>query len=136
RWGRLHRIVFSHPLGGPFNLPDASGLYGFTNLSAQLPGLARPGGYEVLDASGHSVRANSVNGFMFGSGPARRKVAEMTDGFVPLQIIPGGQSGVLGNPLYASQLGRWLTNQYKPMPLSVSAATANPAAVLSFQPRP
>jgi penicillin amidase len=54
---------------------------------------------------------------------------------VPQQIIPGGQNSVLGNPLYASQLGRWLTNQYKPMPLSVSAATANPAAVLSFQPR-
>lgn len=136
RWGRLHRIVFSHALGGPFNLPDASGLYGFTNLSAQLPGVARPGGYEVLDASGHSVRANTVNGFMFGSGPARRKVAEMTDGFVPQQIIPGGQRAVLGNPLYASQLGRWLTNQYKPMPLSVSAATASPASVLSFQPRP
>ena len=136
RWGRLHRIVFAHPLGGPFNLPDAAGLYDFTNLSPQLPGLARPGGYEVLDASGHSVRANSVNGFMFGSGPARRKVAEMTDGFVPQQILPGGQSGVLGNVLYASQLGRWLTNQYKPMPLSVSAATASPAAVLSFQPRP
>jgi penicillin amidase len=136
RWGRLHRIVFAHALGGPFNLPDAAGLYGFTNLSPQLPGVARPGGYEVLDASGHSVRANSVNGFMFGSGPARRKVAEMTDGFVPQQILPGGQSGVLGNPLYASQLGRWLTNQYKPMPLSVSAATANPATVLSFQPRP
>ncbi len=135
RWGRLHRIVFAHPLGGPFNVPDATGLYGFTNLSAQLPGVARPGGYEVLDASGHSVRANTVNGFTFGSGPARRKVAEMTDGFVPQQILPGGQSGVLGNPLYASQLGRWLTNQYKPMPLSVSAATTSPATVLNFQPR-
>jgi penicillin amidase len=72
---------------------------------------------------------------MFGSGPARRKVAEMTNGFTPEQILPGGQSGVLGSPLYASQLGRWLTNQYKPMPLSPSVATANPAAVLSFQPR-
>jgi penicillin amidase len=136
RWGRLHRIVFSHSLGGPFNLPDASALYGFANLSAQLPGLARPGGYEVLDASGHSVRANTVNGFMFGSGPARRKVAEMTDGFVPQQILPGGQSGVLGNPLYASQLGRWLTNRYKPMPLDPAVATASPASVLNFQPRP
>ncbi len=136
RWGRLHRIVFAHALGGPFNLPDASGLYGFTNLSPQLPGVARPGGYEVLDASGHSVRANTVNGFMFGSGPARRKVAEMTAGFTPQQILPGGQSGVLGSPLYASQLGRWLTNRYKPMPLSVAAATAPPTTVLSFQPRP
>jgi len=136
RWGRLHRIVFDHPLGGPFNLPDTAGTYGFTNLSPQLPGVARPGGYEVLDASGHGVRANSVNGFMFGSGPARRFVGEMTDGFTPSQILPGGQSGVLGSPRYASQLGRWLTNRYKPMPLNVAAATAAPSAVLSFQPRP
>jgi len=128
--------VFDHPLGGPFNLPDTAGTYGFTNLSPQLPGVARPGGYEVLDASGHGVRANSVNGFMFGSGPARRFVGEMTDGFTPSQILPGGQSGVLGSPGYASQLGRWLTNRYKPMPLNVAAATAAPSAVLSFQPRP
>src|SRR5690606_24631539 len=24
RWGRLHRIVFDHPLGGPFSLPGAN----------------------------------------------------------------------------------------------------------------
>ncbi len=134
RWGRLHRVVFSHPLGGPFNLPGTPA-YGFTNLSAQLPGIARGGGYEVVDASGHSVRANTVNGFMFGAGPARRFLGELTDGFTPLQILPGGQSGVLGSPFYASQLSRWLVNAYKPMPLDVTVATTNPLLTISFQPR-
>jgi penicillin amidase len=134
RWGRLHRIVFDHPLGGPFNLPGTPA-YGFTNLSPQLPGIARGGGYEVVDASGHSVRANTVNGFMFGSGPARRFLSEMTDGYTPLQILPGGQSGVLGSPFYASQLSRWLVNAYKPMPLNVTVATTNPLTTISFQPR-
>ena len=50
------------------------------------------------------------------------------------QIIPGGQSGVLGSPFYASQLGRWLTNQYKPVNIKVSDAVANPIVTLNFVP--
>lgn len=135
RWGRLHRIVFDHPLGGPFNIPNANGLYGFTNLSAQLLGVPRQGGFEAVDASSHSARANTVNGFMFGSGPARRFVGEMTTPIVAKQILPGGQSGRLGSPLYVSQLGRWLTNGYKTLHISVADATAQPASTVSFVPR-
>ena len=135
RWGRLHRIVFDHPLGGPFNLPDANATYGFANVSPQLLGVARPGGYEVVDDSDHSVRANSVNGFMFTNGPARRFVGEMTSPATMRQILPGGQSGVLGSPRYASQLGRWLTNQYKPLVIDVTQSTTNPVTRLDFIPR-
>jgi penicillin amidase len=134
RWGRLHRIVFDHPLGGPFNIPGANP-YPFTNLSAQLPGLARAGGYEAVDASSHNTRANTLNGFMFGSGPARRFVGEMGAPIVAQQILPGGQSGVIGGPGYVSQLPRWLTNRYKPLNIPVSTATASPIATLSFVPR-
>lgn len=127
RWGKLHRIVFDHALGGPFNIPGP-GLYGLTNLSSELQGVARQGGYEAVDASSHSSRANSVNGFMFGSGPARRFVGEMSTPIVADQIYPGGQSGVLGSPAYISQLPRWLVNAYKPLPID---QTAHQAAVLS-----
>lgn len=132
-WGRLHRIVFDHPLGGPFNLPGANP-YGFSNLSAELPGVARPGGYEVVDASGHNVRASTVNGFMFGSGAARRFVGDMTSPIDARQIIPGGQSGVLGSPTYASQLGRWLTNRYKPLVIGRDAALQGEVSRLEFTP--
>jgi penicillin amidase len=136
RWGRLHRIVFDAPLGGPFNIPDANATYGFANLSAQLPGLARPGGYEVVDDSDNPIRANTVNGFMFTNGPARRFVGEMTSPIAAQQILPGGQSGVLGSPYYASQLGRWLTNNYKTLVLDVTTATTNPVTRLDFVPSP
>jgi len=43
-------------------------------------------------------------------------------------------SGVLGSPFYASQLGRWLTNQYKPVNIKVSDAVANPIVTLNFVP--
>ncbi len=133
RWGKLHRIIFDHPLGGPFNLPGANP-YGFSNLAADLPGLARPGGYETVDAAGHGIRAQGVNGFMFGSGPARRFVGEMSTPIKGWEIIPGGQSGVLGSPLYASQLGRWLTNQYHDLKISAAAAAAASPTVVDFAP--
>jgi len=52
-WGKLHRIVFDHTLGAdPFNIPNGGG---FTDLGPGLPGLARQGGYEAVDASSHSA---------------------------------------------------------------------------------
>src|SRR6185369_7509227 len=53
RWGRLHRIVFRHPLGAPFDVPSAGG---FRDLAPDLPGVARAGGYGTVDAALHPVR--------------------------------------------------------------------------------
>lgn len=113
RWGKLHRIVFDHPLGGPFNAPPAGG---FQNVEPDLPGVAKAGGFGVVDASGHDPRADSVNDFMFGSGPARRFVGVMRrSGVEAYQIIPGGEKGAPTSPFYVNQLGRWLTNHYHPL---------------------
>lgn len=123
RWGKLHRIVFDHVLGGPFNIPQAAG---FEDVGPGLRGVGRAGGYEVVDASSHNARASSINGFMFGSGPSRRFVGEMTSaGVNAFQIIPGGQSGIIGSPFYANMLGRWLTNRYHPMLLTPAAVAAD-----------
>ncbi len=125
RWGKLHRIVFDHPLNDVFSLPN--GLYGLVSPEG-LDGIARAGGYEVLDASSHSARADGLNEFMFGSGPARRFVGEIfPDGIVAEQIVPGGQSGVLGNMLYANQLYFWLVNAH--LPLFTDANTVEAIAV-------
>lgn len=133
RWGKLHRIVFDHALGGPFNIPGP-GLYGLTNLGAGLDGVARQGGYEAVDASSHSSRANTLNGFMFGSGPARRFVGEMSTPIVADQIYPGGQNAVLGSPGYISQLPRWLVNAYKPVPIDQTAHQAAVVSTINFVP--
>ncbi|VAW38612.1 Penicillin amidase precursor [hydrothermal vent metagenome] len=119
RWGKLHRIEFSHVLGSSLTIPN--GLFGFSTI-AGLDGIPRAGGYQVLDASGHNVRANSLNGFMFASGAARRFVGEMTDlGPVMAQVIPGGQSGVVtSGPLYVNQLFSWLVNSYLPLFIDIN----------------
>ncbi|MBL8299850.1 MAG: penicillin acylase family protein [Rhodanobacteraceae bacterium] len=133
QWGKLHRIVFAHPLGPFFSLPGANP-YGFENYSAVLPGVARAGGFDAVDASTHNTRANAVNEFMFSRGAARRFVGEMTAEISASEIIPGGQSAVLGSPFYASQLGRWLTNNYHALPVGIAAATAASPSVQEFVP--
>jgi penicillin G amidase len=110
RWGRLHRIVFRHPLGGPFSIPPGAG---FTDLGSGLPGVATDGGFGVVDASSHNPRASTLNGFMFSSGPARRFVAEArTSHPNAVEVIPGGESGNPAGPWFGNQLGLWLTNDY------------------------
>jgi penicillin G amidase len=110
RWGKLHRIVFRHPLGGPFSIPTGAG---FTDLGPGLPGVATDGGFSVVDASSHNPRASTLNGFMFGSGPARRFVAEARRTHPKaVQVIPGGESGNPAGPWFGNQLGLWLTDDY------------------------
>lgn len=133
RWGKLHRIVFRHPLNAdPFNVPNGGGL---SDLGEGLPGVARAGGYQTVDASSHGVRASGLNDFMFSSGPARRTVAEMTPGKPTVdEIIPGGRSGVLVSPFYTNQLMRWLVNDYLPLSFGENDAQAGAMTVQSFTP--
>jgi penicillin amidase len=134
RWGKLHRIVFAHPLGGPFNIPGTNP-FPIVNVGPGLPGVARPGNYEVVDDSDVSVRANTVNGFMFTNGPERRFVASMGSPITALQIYPGGQSGSpSAGAAYISQLPRWLVNAYKPLNIGRNAAVAGEVARLDFVP--
>jgi penicillin amidase len=110
RWGKLHRIVFRHPLGGPYNTPPAGGA--FPAPLAGLEGIPVDGGFEVVDASSHNSRANTLNGFMFSSGPVRRMVSEATRTKInAVTSLPGGASGVLTSNLYINLLRPWLTNE-------------------------
>ena len=116
RWGRLHRIVFDAALGGPFSIPGVTPE--FPPSFPDLPGLAVDGGFGVVDASSHSARAAGSNEFRFGSGPNRRYVGEpgRWPGSIDAETsLPGGNSGVLGDPFYANLLGRWLTNDTYPL---------------------
>jgi penicillin amidase len=123
RWGKLHRVVFDHPTRSPqWSIPPAGSPL---NVSAELRGFARAGGLGVLDASSHSARAQTLNSFMFSSGPARRMISTMfPDGPVVFQVIPGGESGTPGSPQQVDQLALWLVNAYKPLPVSLEQVEA------------
>jgi penicillin amidase len=111
RWGSLHRLILKHPLGEPFSIPPAGGA--FPPPFSDLAGIPVDGGFEVVDASSHSARADSHDDFMFDAGPARRYVGQPRR--APRRIeaetsLPGGESGVLGSPFYANLLEQWLIN--------------------------
>ncbi len=116
-WGQLHRFVLEHPLGGPFNVPGAGSPYPFTDLSANLPGLARDSGWETVNPGGGTLRVSGVNDFMFSgaTAPGRRFVGEMSLPINAVEVIPGGNSAVLGDPHYVDQLPLWLVGQYHPL---------------------
>jgi penicillin amidase len=112
------RIVFDHPFEDSFDIPPQAG---FENLSPDLRGLSRDGGYNVVNASGFSARSIGLNSFMFGGGPVRRYVGHVTSAGVVtgVNVVPGGPSGVPGDPGYATQLATWLTADYHSVRMSV-----------------
>jgi penicillin amidase len=133
RWGKLHRIVFAHPLGGPFSVPPAAGA-----LPAPLAGLAgipTDGGFSTVDASSHSARAATLNGFMFGAGPVRRFVGEVGRGRTHAESIwAGGTSGVLGDPNYTLFLPQWLANETVPLALGIGESLRGAQRVVLLRP--
>lgn len=134
RWGKLHRIVFAHPMDGPFSVPPASGFF-----PAPLPGLRgipKAGGFGAVDASSHDARAASVDAFMFGSGPSNRLVVELSPGAVRRSesVWPGGASAVPGSPSYLNLLPLWLTNDTVPLHFRRSDLEKDSASVTRFVP--
>jgi len=110
RWGKLHRITFAHRFLPDFSVPPAGG---YSDLAPELPGVARDGGYEVVNASSFSARADTLNAFRFSGGPVRRYVGTSSRWAVSgWNVVPGGRSGDPADPSFTVQLGRWLTGEY------------------------
>ena len=109
RWGRLHRIEFTHPLGSVFSIPPAGGA--FPAPLANVRGIPTDGGFQTVDASSHNARGKAPDEFMYTVAPAHRTVVQAgRDDMIAKSIWPGGTSGVLGSPNYAQFLERYLVN--------------------------
>ncbi|HEY6747109.1 MAG TPA: penicillin acylase family protein [Mycobacteriales bacterium] len=133
RWGRLHRLTLDSPLGGPFNAPPA-----FGRFPAPLPGLGGlpvDGGYGTVDAAAHNPRADSADGFTFGSGPARRYVGILTRrGPVGRSALPGGTSALPADRHYLDLLPSYLTNDSYPVRVTVAAIRRATESVTVLRP--
>ncbi len=142
RWGKLHRKVFEHEFEDllgvrDFSVPPAGG---FDDLAPDLRGVPRDGGYEVVNASGFSARADGVNSFMFGGGPVRRYAGAAGAGVDPnarvvgFNVVPGGSAGDADAPTGVSQLGMWLTADQHPVEMSEDQALRGAQRVERFDP--
>jgi len=133
RWGKLHRITFSHVLGAPFSIPPAGGA--FPQPLANLPGIPTDGGYQTVDAASHPVTAGTVSGFMFGSGPSERFVSEAeNEGMRGVSSLPGGISGILGSPFYVNLLPQWLTDHAYPQLMTEDQLEDHILSVMELRP--
>jgi penicillin amidase len=122
RWGRLHRVIFDHPLGAPFSIPPAGGA--FPAPQPGLPGIPVDGGTFSVDVANTMVPnmvnrpddADSPAAFVFRFGPGQRYVARARSfGFESEASQAGGASGVPGSPFYLNLLEEWLTNRTHPL---------------------
>jgi penicillin amidase len=135
-WGKLHRITFDAELA-QYSVPPQNG---FQDLAPDLPGISRDGGYDVVNASGFSARADAANEFRFGGGPVRRYVGAAGLGVSPAarvegwNVIPGGSSGIPGDPRYTKQLPTWLTADQHPVEMFETQAEQDALSVERFVP--
>ncbi len=147
--GRASQRV-THPFVSSFSVPPAGG---FVDLAPGLTGLSRDGGYEVVNASGFSARADGLNSFKFGGGPVRRYVGgpndndsdgceddsdnDPTSGKIKgVNVMPGGPSGNALSPNYVTQLGDWLTGEHHRVRMNKSVPPDKTQSSESFVPGP
>jgi penicillin amidase len=140
RWGRLHRIVLRHPLGGVegnFNLPPAFGF--FPPPLAGLSGIPVDGGFETVDEAppldANNVRVSDSDSFMFDFGPTGRFVARPGRHKVKaVTSLPGGESAIPGSPFYLNLLEPYLNNKTFRMLVSPHEVKRDAVSIQEFMP--
>jgi penicillin amidase len=115
RWGKVHRITFTSPLGAPYTIPSPGNR--LTSPLPGLPGLPIDGASSVPDAANHPLRADTPARFTtVGGVPLRRFVAQATrSGWQSVNSLHGGLSEDLGSRFEQNLLGDWLTNETYPV---------------------
>lgn len=118
RWGKLHRVMLDHPLGGPFSIPPAGGAFPAPLAADGLPGIPVDGGNLTVDLASNRLLDDTPGAFVVRAGPSQRYTARARifgKGFDGEMSLPGGESGVLGSPFYVNLLEEWLTNRAHPL---------------------
>ncbi len=136
RWGRLHRVMLDHPIGGEFSIPPASGAFP-APLGSNLPGIPVDGGLVSVDVSNNALLIDNPAAFIVRFGPSTRFVARpriIGRGFDTDASLPGGESGVPGSPFLVNLLETWLTNETRPLRQTTVELVGNTATVENISP--
>ncbi|HOO98503.1 MAG TPA: penicillin acylase family protein, partial [Bacteroidales bacterium] len=106
-WGRIHRLVLSHPLGS-VKLIDL--LFGFNSVSYQVGG------------SSHTVCPYAYSpGFIVDHGASERHIFNTADWDESFTVIPTGASGVPSAEFYLSQTEKYVNMEFYRDPFSDEA---------------
>jgi penicillin G amidase len=140
RWGRLHRITFPHPIGGPFSIPPAFGAFP-APFGPDLPGLPVDGGLFTVDIATNQIlrdaAPDALNAFIVRGIPVQRYVARVRLfglGFDAETSLPGGESAIPGSPFYLNLLEPYLTNETYDLRQSLPELSGNIASFETLLP--
>jgi penicillin amidase len=123
KWGRLHTLTLRHTLGARPPLDRV-----FNRGPLPMGG----DGDTIWNSQVARHVADHPDGVMIG--PPFRYVADLGDlGQSRAQLLPG-QSGQLGSPHYADNIGAWLRGDYHPMLMDRAAVDGNAEARFTLVP--
>jgi penicillin amidase len=121
QWGKLHRIVYKHPLGSkkPLNLLFNIGPY-------------------PAPAEAHFVnRMKSSFGkhdYIVSSTPSTRRLIDFSNPEMAVSILPSGNSGNFMSPYFDDQVQAFLRGEYRPMILNIEKAKDDMRHTLTLRP--
>lgn len=142
-WGLRHQVEFGSLIGAYLDDPLLATLFDqFAITTDRLPlggdapaGLEwfpRPGDNRAIDAANNGL---SGRGFRHGSGPVMRMAFALgPDGVEGVNVIPGGQSGLIDSPYFDDQTRLWLANETLPVPITVDEVVAAALGRTSLNP--
>lgn len=99
-WGRLHRMMFTHPIG---RIPALAWIFNAT---------APPTGGDIFTVNNGGFDVNTFRQQVVAS---YRQIIDLGDWDRSLSIHTTGQSGLPFHPHYRDFVGLWATGQYHPM---------------------
>jgi penicillin G amidase len=120
KWGDIHKIVITHPLG-TVKLLDM--LFGFNSKEYRVGG------------SSHTVSPYSYGpGFKVDHGASERHIFNTADWDESFTVIPTGNSGVPASEFYLSQTDTYINGQFYKDAFSEKAVKAAAKYVLVIKP--
>lgn len=141
RWGKLHRIVFNHPMGEPLTIPSQGA--DFAPPLDGLLGIPTDGGFGSIDPSSHKVYSNHEDDFMYSQGSANRYVSQQgidTKEIQAKSIWPGEVNASQSNTSQPDEakntmLKQYLTNDRININYSVKDINKNRQKILYLKPK-
>lgn len=121
KWGDIHRIVISHPVGSAVPLIDK--VFGFNSEPLRVGG------------SNHTVSPYSYQpGFVVDHGASERHIFNTADWDESLTIIPTGASGIPASEFYLSQTKAYVNKEFYKDAFSDEAVKAAAKYVMKLKP--
>ncbi|MCP4912886.1 MAG: penicillin acylase family protein [Oligoflexia bacterium] len=116
-WGKIHPIIFEHPLG---KAPLIGGFFNGGPYEA-------PGAYNQIN---NMRNVGCQNGFLTKAGPSTRRLIDFADTTMSYGILPFGNSGHILSPFYGDQVKAFLEGKYRVQKMGPSKGKS-----LNFIPR-